>query len=122
MLHALRHPSSASRYSGETSETDELTGIPSRRFVMARLEELCRQEGACDHTVGCLAILDIDNFKYINDRFGHLIGDTVLKNFAATLQKLARKTDILGRAGGEEFLLVLPKTVPEMLKRMFKGC
>jgi len=97
----------------KTSQTDELTGIPSRRFVMARLEELWQQEGARDHAVGCLAILDIDNFKYINDRFGHLVGDAVLKNFAATLQKMVRKTDILGRVGGEEFLLILPNTVPE---------
>ncbi len=97
----------------KASQTDDLTGIPSRRFVMSKLEELVRSYGNQQEKVGCLAVLDIDNFKYINDRFGHTAGDAVLKDFAATLQKMVRKTDILGRVGGEEFVLVLPNTVPE---------
>lgn len=97
----------------KASQTDELTGIPSRRFVMSRLEELLRPQSDPDRIVGCLAVLDIDNFKYINDRFGHIVGDAVLKNFAGTLQRLVRKTDVLGRVGGEEFLLVLPNTRPD---------
>ena len=97
----------------KASQTDELTGIPSRRFVMSRLDELVRDDGDASDAVGCLAILDIDNFKGINDRFGHSAGDAVLKDFAVTLQRLLRKTDILGRVGGEEFVLILPNTVPE---------
>ncbi len=62
--------------------------------------------------MGCVAVLDIDNFKYINDRFGHGVGDAILKDFAATLQRLIRKTDVLGRVGGEEFVLILPHTTP----------
>ncbi|GMB79822.1 sensor domain-containing diguanylate cyclase [Shinella zoogloeoides] len=95
------------------SFTDELTGLPSRRFVMARLAELVGACGGEPRDVGCLAVLDIDNFKYINDRFGHSVGDAVLKDFAATLHRHLRKTDILGRVGGEEFLLILPNTAME---------
>ncbi len=93
----------------KVSQTDELTGIPSRRFVMTKLNELLRdpRQGG-----GCVAVLDIDNFKYINDRFGHLVGDAVLKDFAENLQRLIRKTDVLGRVGGEEFALILPNTPP----------
>jgi diguanylate cyclase (GGDEF)-like protein len=94
-------------------QTDELTGIPSRRFVMAKLDELVSRAAQEAEPSGCLAVLDIDNFKYINDRFGHAVGDAVLRDFAATLQKLVRKTDVLGRVGGEEFVLVLPHTSME---------
>lgn len=101
----------------KASHTDELTGIPSRRFVMSKLNDLlgAREEGSGLHWghVGCIAVLDIDNFKYINDRFGHSVGDAVLKDFAATLQSYVRKTDVLGRVGGEEFVLILPNTTAE---------
>ena len=94
----------------KASQTDELTGLPSRRYVMGKLAELvCGADGS-DRDAGCLAVLDIDNFKYINDRFGHGVGDAVLKDFAVTLQRHVRKTDIFGRVGGEEFLLILPNT------------
>ncbi|MBB6507204.1 sensor domain-containing diguanylate cyclase [Rhizobium soli] len=96
------------------SQIDELTGIPSRRFAMAKIDDLLRsQGGAPSQPAGCLAVLDIDNFKYINDRFGHSVGDAVLKDFAKTLHSHVRKTDVLGRVGGEEFVLILPNASPE---------
>jgi diguanylate cyclase (GGDEF)-like protein len=94
----------------KASQTDELTGIPSRRFVMSKLEELVLHASEGEDLLGCIAVLDLDNFKYINDRFGHAVGDAVLKDFAATIQHEVRKTDILGRVGGEEFVLLLPNT------------
>ena len=94
------------------AQTDELTGIPSRRFIMTKLKELLQENPAHTRAMGCVAVLDIDNFKYINDRFGHGVGDAILKDFAATLQRLIRKTDVLGRLGGEEFVLILPHTTP----------
>ncbi len=111
------------------SQTDELTGIPSRRFVMTKLNDLLADKGNDDGPhwghVGCIAVLDIDNFKYINDRFGHSVGDAVLKDFAATLQRHVRKTDVLGRVGGEEFVLVLPNTAAgeaeEIVGRMLEA-
>lgn len=101
----------------KASHTDELTGIPSRRFVMAKLADmLAAPTGAVEDergSVGCVAVLDIDNFKYINDRFGHSVGDAVLRDFATTLQQHVRRTDVLGRVGGEEFVLILPNTTAE---------
>ena len=102
----------------KAAQTDELTGLPSRRFVMEKLGEFVSDRSGPAVPVGCLAILDIDNFKRINDRFGHIIGDAVLKDFATTLQKLVRKIDVLGRVGGEEFVLILPNISPEDAKEI----
>lgn len=93
----------------KASYTDELTGIANRRYVMGRIDEMirsCIQHGI----VGCASILDIDNFKQINDRFGHSTGDLVLCDFARRIQDDVRRTDCFGRIGGEEFALVLPDT------------
>ncbi|TCU29256.1 diguanylate cyclase (GGDEF)-like protein [Rhizobium azibense] len=93
----------------KASQTDELTGVANRRFVMARIEDMleCAQDG----DAGCLAVFDIDNFKYINDRLGHHIGDVVLRDFAHRIHQIVRRTDCFGRVGGEEFLLVMPRTI-----------
>jgi diguanylate cyclase (GGDEF)-like protein len=96
----------------KAAQTDELTGVPSRRFVMAKLNDLLATRTDRQGHVGSVAVLDIDNFKYINDRFGHSVGDAVLKDFTATLQRHLRRTDVLGRVGGEEFVVILPGTRP----------
>ncbi len=93
----------------KVAQTDELTGIPNRRFVLARAEEIiARATAVPDNNCGCLAILDLDNFKNINDRFGHAAGDIVLRDFAITIHGMVRRLDSMGRIGGEEFALVLP--------------
>lgn len=94
----------------KASHTDELTGVANRRFVMARLEELLAKPSPADQPLGCLAVFDIDNFKYINDRLGHHAGDMVLKDFASLIHCSVRRTDFFGRVGGEEFVLVMPLT------------
>jgi diguanylate cyclase (GGDEF)-like protein len=94
----------------KAAQTDELTGVANRRFVMARLEELLAIPAPTDQTLGCLAVFDIDNFKYINDRLGHYAGDIVLRDFAGLIQTHVRRTDCFGRVGGEEFVLVMPRT------------
>lgn len=89
------------------SSTDPLTQIYNRRKIDESLrEELSRGR---DNNFS-ICILDIDDFKKINDTSGHLIGDEVLKIFAQTLQDSLRKTDIIGRWGGEEFMIILPNT------------
>ncbi|ENY8013066.1 diguanylate cyclase [Vibrio fluvialis] len=89
--------------------TDELTGIPNRRQFMSNLEkEYNRAIRTGSKT--CLAIIDIDFFKSINDQFGHQIGDYVLKHFSTFLTKNLRKQDTIGRLGGEEFGILLPET------------
>ncbi len=76
---------------------------------MAVLEEQKRY--ADEHgTPLCLAVLDLDYFKRINDEVGHLAGDEVLRTFSLVAQENIRSSDIFGRYGGEEFLLILPET------------
>jgi diguanylate cyclase (GGDEF)-like protein len=83
--------------------TDELTGLPNRRAVLARLATML--DGGADCAV---LIVDIDHFKAINDRHGHLVGDEVLRAVAAALAAGLRAPMSAGRLGGEEFLLLLP--------------
>jgi len=92
------------------SYTDELTGIANRRFVMARIEDMLRAGEAAGVETGCVCLLDLDHFKTVNDRFGHEVGDVILRDFAQRMQSQLRRTDSFGRIGGEEFVLVLPGT------------
>jgi diguanylate cyclase (GGDEF)-like protein len=87
--------------------TDELTGLANRRNVLARLSQLLSAPGArpCAVLIG-----DIDHFKPINDRYGHPVGDAILREVAASLSAAVREPVCLGRLGGEEFLVVLPDT------------
>jgi diguanylate cyclase (GGDEF)-like protein len=89
------------------SQVDELTGVLNRRYVMRALsDEMARvQRGAEPCSI---AMIDLDFFKQINDRFGHPIGDEVLRSFAIAVVANLRDIDRFGRYGGEEFLLVLP--------------
>ena len=88
----------------ELALTDELTGLPNRRDVLARLDAmLARRDSRC-----ALLIADLDFFKSINDDHGHLIGDEVLRAVAAALREVVRDPVVLGRLGGEEFVLLLP--------------
>ena len=88
---------------------DSLTGLANRRS----LEETLRAEVARSVRFGdpmCVVMADLDDFKRVNDRFGHAAGDEVLKEFAATLRETVRESDTAGRWGGEEFALVLTGT------------
>ena len=84
---------------------DELTGLLNRRRAGERLQERCAQ--ARRGTGFCVALADLDHFKAINDRWGHAVGDLVLRRFASELTPMLREGDWLARWGGEEFLLLL---------------
>jgi len=93
----------------ELSVTDELTGLANRRLLEARLQE----ETARSQRTGrpfVLLMIDLDHFKRVNDRYGHQKGDEVLRECAAALRGNVRKTDFVGRYGGEEFCVLLPET------------
>jgi diguanylate cyclase (GGDEF)-like protein len=90
----------------EIASSDSLTGLRSRLCVEHQIER--RIEAG---TAFCLAIIDIDGFKQVNDRYGHLIGDELLKQFAAELRSASRSTDMIGRLGGDEFILLLDCTL-----------
>lgn len=93
----------------EASITDALTGLRNRRYLMERLREESGL-GKRSAQVYSLAMVDVDRFKAINDRFGHETGDVVLHRIAGALHGAIREYDICGRWGGEEFLLILPGT------------
>ena len=96
----------------QQANTDTLTGCPNRRHFMKSLEaELHRSQRY--GLMFCLLSLDIDFFKHVNDRYGHAAGDEVLRQFVSIAQRRLRKTDLLGRVGGEEFLILLPQTSAE---------
>ncbi|WP_339409494.1 GGDEF domain-containing protein [Pseudomonas sp. EA_35y_Pfl2_R5] len=91
---------------------DPLTGLPNRAGWSERLElEMARWKRYGGDLL--LAVLDIDHFKRINDSYGHLAGDKVLKIIAGELAKRLRKTDFIARFGGEEFVLLIPSTPME---------
>jgi diguanylate cyclase (GGDEF)-like protein len=91
---------------------DELTAVPNRRSLLRMLRE---EMDRSDRTgiPFCVALLDLDNFKRVNDLHGHIAGDAVLKQFAALATASLRSTDRFGRYGGEEFLLLLTGTDSE---------
>ncbi len=93
----------------EDAQRDVLLGCFNRRYIVAALEQ---QKRLADETGAqlCLAVIDLDHFKRVNDEAGHLGGDEVLRTFAGIAQANVRQCDIFGRYGGEEFLLILPET------------
>ncbi len=92
------------RQLSEQARRDPLTGVYNRLHMEEVLEQEFAAAGLHPLTV---ALVDLDDFKKINDRFGHLVGDQVLRQFAQTVQRTLRSTDLIARYGGEEFLLVL---------------
>jgi diguanylate cyclase (GGDEF)-like protein len=95
----------------ELVNLDELTRIANRRSLMQQLEQ---ERGRSERTGSafCVALMDLDHFKQVNDRHGHGAGDEVLRRYARAVQRTMRETDIFGRYGGEEFLLILTATPP----------
>src|SRR5687768_8528988 len=92
------------------SRTDALTGLENRRSIERQLEKMYAHGERLSEPLSCV-MSDLDRFKSVNDEHGHQAGDAVLKQFAAILKKAARKIDVVGRYGGEEFIVKLPGTV-----------
>ncbi len=91
------------------SVTDALTQLPNRRCLFSRLHEEVHRVARHGGRVAML-VADIDHFKSVNDTWGHVFGDVVLRQVAERLQDSVRTTDIVARAGGEEFAALLPET------------
>lgn len=93
----------------QTAITDSLTELYTRRYTLERLdEELMRSKARQIKT--SVLMVDIDHFKNCNDRYGHLVGDQILREFGQIIKGNIREIDIPGRFGGEEFCIVLPDT------------
>ncbi len=91
------------------AHTDALTQVMNRRALMSRLSAEVDRARRYDSPLSLLMI-DLDHFKQVNDTHGHLIGDEVLRETAALLQRTIRSVDVVARYGGEEFVVVLPET------------
>ncbi|HXX07575.1 MAG TPA: GGDEF domain-containing protein [Pseudolabrys sp.] len=89
------------------ASTDPLTGLLNRRAFMENALTLCKQQGKRGEPVATL-MFDLDHFKTINDRFGHAVGDDVLRLFGQVVRASTRADDIIARFGGEEFIAIVP--------------
>lgn len=109
------------RHSEALSLTDELTQLLNRRGVHQMIE-LQIQQSKITGRESALIVVDIDNFKQINDSFGHQQGDDVIAHVAQILKKNLRNSDIVGRYGGEEFIIMLPFTPLEHAYHVAETC
>jgi len=93
----------------EAALLDSLTGIPNRRYAMDRIQQEWSAAERNSRRLACM-LIDVDNFKRINDTYGHDVGDLVLKRVSDVLKQTSRTQDVICRIGGEEFLVVCPDT------------
>lgn len=100
----------------ELSIRDPLTNVYNRRYIFERLEEIKFKYNRIKEEFS-IAILDIDNFKIINDNFGHIAGDYILQEFTKNIQKNIRPFDLLGRYGGEEFIIIMVNCKKEIANK-----
>jgi diguanylate cyclase (GGDEF)-like protein len=91
------------------SKTDGLTGLFNRQHIDKRLQEEMHRARRYNHPLS-LIMLDIDNFKTINDSYGHISGDKILQKTAAIVNEIVRDSDVAGRFGGDEFIIILTET------------
>jgi diguanylate cyclase (GGDEF)-like protein len=98
------------------ANTDGLTGIPNRRAILSTASQF-ENAGRLKATLSLLMV-DVDHFKQVNDRFGHQSGDAVLRQISDTLRQHCRTTDVVGRYGGEEFLVLMPETAADGAARV----
>lgn len=96
----------------ELANTDSLTNLANRRFLMEQLSAEIERHSRSGLTLGLL-MLDLDHFKQINDRYGHPVGDRVLQQAAKCMQQTVRESDVVGRIGGEEFAIIAVDTKDE---------
>lgn len=101
----------------QLAREDGLTGVANRRWLDLQLARECERASRFGHPLA-VAMIDVDDFKAINDRHSHAVGDAVLRRLALLLRDSCRVSDQVGRYGGEEFMLVLPETTADNAMRV----
>jgi diguanylate cyclase (GGDEF)-like protein len=112
LLSTIRTRGTRARELSQLIARDSLTGLLNHTHILKVLDEQLKVAQR-NNTSLCFVMVDIDHFKQVNDNHGHPIGDDVIKNLALFLSQRLRKTDFIGRYGGEEFAIVLPNVVIE---------
>ncbi|MDE3070187.1 MAG: GGDEF domain-containing protein, partial [Acidobacteriota bacterium] len=107
LLYSTRKLALAERRSRDLASQDPLTGLPNRRAFEHAVNEALARRGGEEAGSLAIAIVDLDNFKRVNDRHGHAAGDSVLRGIAAALGAAARDEDLVARIGGDEFALIV---------------
>jgi diguanylate cyclase (GGDEF)-like protein len=96
----------------ELARTDDLTGLLNRRSFMEAAQQEISRARRFPHPF-TVAYMDVDNFKEVNDRFGHSTGDVVLRTMGETIRQTLREVDVVARLGGDEFVILMPETGEE---------
>lgn len=112
-----REMEQANSISTRAAQTDELTGLKSRRAFFEHAQ-LLYDECKSNRLGLCAVMLDMDHFKHINDTYGHQVGDQVLRQMGVVISSSFRTTDVYGRLGGEEFAILLPDTSIDVATRI----
>lgn len=116
MAHIAAELAVSNRRLHEVSMTDPLTGFPNRRYAMERLEKEWIAGSRSGRPLSCMMI-DLNDFKQVNDRFGHDVGDAVLVALARALKEALRAHDVICRVGGDEFLVISPDTADHAIRQ-----
>src|SRR5579884_127294 len=103
----------------EMAATDALTAVANRRFFMERLEAELSRSHRTGHPFS-IGLVDLDGFKMVNDKYGHVTGDAVLVRVAQTLRRNTRGYDLVARYGGDEFILLFPETPREKAEKIVR--
>ncbi len=97
----------------ERTVRDGLTGVYNRSYFLNQIAGLSARHASQGHGLAILMV-DVDHFKWVNDRYGHLVGDLVLRDVSATIRESTRAEDLVARYGGEEFIVALPTSSPDL--------
>ena len=105
----------------DRATVDRLTGVANRQALLAALFAEVERASRYERPL-CVAFVDIDHFKAVNDTYGHAAGDIVLRGVAQTIAENLRASDLIGRYGGEEFMLILTETTSRRARRSARSC